>query len=42
MIITSLQQVFKGAMSHYFRVFRGNLKLITKLKLENGNMEILY
>ena len=31
----------KGVMSRYLRVFRRNLKLITSLKVENGNVEFL-
>ena len=32
----------KGAMSHYFRVFRENLSLITSLKLENAYVVFPY
>lgn len=32
----------KGAMSLYFRVFRGNLYLITSGKLENGKVEFQF
>ena len=33
---------FKGALSRYFRVFMGNLSLLTSVILENGNVEFLY
>ena len=32
----------KGAITPYFGVFRGNLLLITSLKLVNGDAEFLY
>ena len=34
--------LIKGGMSGYLGVFKGNLQLLTSVKLENGNAEFLY
>ena len=38
---SKLREELKGAMSRHLTVFRGNLLLITNLKLENGNVDLL-